>query len=651
MIKLCLPNRLALLGIGVVVVVACLMAPTLCAAPKAAAEPSTQRALEGHYHSVLQVIDAKTTLAASISVSIASLPGVQRALAGGSSTQLRNQLAAMTRALQQQFGVSYVALYSPQNEPLLTLLAPQAAQQQPRSTDAMLVAVNRAYQAKSGIVSLAQGLRVQAATPIFLRETIHLGALVVGIDFRDEWLSALKSNHAVELVLHNLYAGDQSAATQRVKAALAQFPVAAQRETKGNHYYALVGPLMDLQTNIVGAIEIVQPVAQSVTQPVKPPAVAPITPPTKLPSAAVEAKASAAYITPGTIGLAVGLLGLLLASVWRQHAMQVLQRSLAALQTLANAPMNTLAPVKPHGTRIQRQFAHAHNAILETQQRFVDQVINLVRELAVTTNQQSEAATQTHTLLHEQSSGIAELATSIKQMSGSVHDVAHHAAQAARSVQQAHAEAKQGQVVVAQAIAAIDSLSHDVENAAAVIQLLEEDTQNIGTVLEVIRGIAEQTNLLALNAAIEAARAGEQGRGFAVVADEVRTLASRTQQSTQQIRDMIHKLQTDVRDAVAVMEQSSNNTVESVRKAQDTGVSLGQISVSVTNINEQNSQIEQLVEQQHAVAAHMDAQMVHIHALAAQTLQDAGRSVQVCQALQSLSKRADEIVGPLQVSH
>src|SRR5690606_31968978 len=156
--------------------------------------------------------------------------------------------------------------------------------------------------------------------------------------------------------------------------------------------------------------------------------------------------------------------------------------------------------------------------------------------------------------IHNQQTETDQVATAMNEMTATVQEVARNAQQAPDAAHRATNEASAGKRVVSQTIDAIDTLANEVQKAADVIHTLEIDSGNIGGILDVIRGIAEQTNLLALNAAIEAARAGEQGRGFAVVADEVRTLASRTQSSTQEIQQMIEKLQSGARQAVSVME-------------------------------------------------------------------------------------------------
>lgn len=208
----------------------------------------------------------------------------------------------------------------------------------------------------------------------------------------------------------------------------------------------------------------------------------------------------------------------------------------------------------------------------------------------------------------------AELvATAMNEMTSTVAEVAKNTQYAASATQSADKKVLEGEALVEKSVKSIMDLNVDIENAANVITQLESESKEIGVVLDVIRSIAEQTNLLALNAAIEAARAGEQGRGFAVVADEVRTLASKTHKSTEEIRAMIERLQAGVTNAVSTMEKSRSSTQATVIFAKETETILSVIRKAVSEVNNLNLQIATAAEEQSLVSEDINKNVIHIN--------------------------------------
>ncbi len=205
-----------------------------------------------------------------------------------------------------------------------------------------------------------------------------------------------------------------------------------------------------------------------------------------------------------------------------------------------------------------------------------------------------------------------EVAAAMDQMVSAIQEVARNTTEAAQAAQQARERAGCGKQVVDRTIANIDHIAKTVENASNVLEGLQQETENIGKILDVIRDIAEQTNLLALNAAIEAARAGEQGRGFAVVADEVRSLANRTQQSTQEIQAMIERLQEGSQNAVREMENGRNQAKQGVEQVYKAGELLEEINGMVANISDMNTMIAGSIEEQSTVTSEINENIAAI---------------------------------------
>jgi len=258
----------------------------------------------------------------------------------------------------------------------------------------------------------------------------------------------------------------------------------------------------------------------------------------------------------------------------------------------------------------------AFNSMLEKFQDIVGKVNGSATQMSAAAEHLSMITQETTRDLREQNLQTDQVATAINEMSATVQEVARSASEAANAANESNQQANNGQQIVSTAIETMDKLSGEIDQTGTVINKLEEDGVKIGVVLDVIRGIAEQTNLLALNAAIEAARAGEQGRGFAVVADEVRTLASRTQESTQEIQRMIESLQHGTEAAVTAMDASRSQAQAGVEKISAAGDALNIIVSGIAYINDMNTQIANAAEEQSAVSEEINQNVVRISQIA-----------------------------------
>ncbi len=240
-------------------------------------------------------------------------------------------------------------------------------------------------------------------------------------------------------------------------------------------------------------------------------------------------------------------------------------------------------------------------------------------QLAATAEETAAISEQSAESIARQKDQTNMIATAIEEMTATVDEVARSINLTLEEVEKAHTEVSEGSQLLDQNIAAIRHLSDDIDNGATVIENLNENAESIGSVVDVIRGVAEQTNLLALNAAIEAARAGEQGRGFAVVADEVRTLASRAQSSTDEIHNMIEQLQAGAREAVTTMNKSREEAQTSVDSIIKAGEMLGLISTAITNIKDMSHQIASAAEEQAAATQEQNRNINEIAQVAEET--------------------------------
>lgn len=271
-------------------------------------------------------------------------------------------------------------------------------------------------------------------------------------------------------------------------------------------------------------------------------------------------------------------------------------------------------------------------------------VSDVTQQLNNVSDRVASVADSTLQAVMEQRTETDMVASAMNEMSTTVQEVARHATQTAAASQGADDESKAGVLVAEQAIAGIKELITEIASAAQVVQQVEADTESISAVLDVIKSIAEQTNLLALNAAIEAARAGEQGRGFAVVADEVRTLASRTQKSTEEIQNTIERLQQGVKNAVGAMSGAQGRATSGSDCVEKAAHSLHVIAAEVTTINDMNIQIATAAEEQSVVAEEINRNITAISTIADTTSSGATQTAQSSEELVRLSVELRRLV-------
>ena len=287
-------------------------------------------------------------------------------------------------------------------------------------------------------------------------------------------------------------------------------------------------------------------------------------------------------------------------------------------------------------------IAHAYNRLMDEFSSVLDLLDEATGRLRTATETAREVSSNLDQAVREETAEIEQVATAMNEMAATVQEVARNAATTAEATENANQDATTGLAVVDKNRESIESLVREIDHTAHILQRLSEESNNITTMLNSIRSIAEQTNLLALNAAIEAARAGEQGRGFAVVADEVRTLAQRTQDSTTEIEEVVGTLLDRINEAVAAMESGQRQAETSVGHARGVSDALDNIRNAVAKITQMNLQVATATEEQGAVAEEINRNVTNIASLSGNTKACADKVGEAGRVVENLS---EELIG------
>lgn len=624
-------HRIAISFVLMLLVTIAALVPVFLSRFEALIAEAEQRELSSLFENITTAIGSEAQVAERLSALVAGLPPVQQAMAQNDRDALMALVGPGFAQLQTQYGVRQYQFHKAPATSFLRVHEPAKFGDDLASFRQTVVEANNGKRSIRGIESGVAGLGIRGIAPIAYQGR-HVGTVEFGLSFDKSFFEAFKSRYKVDVGLTLATPGDgfkPFASTfadtgllsdiQR-RQALNGEPVHLQVDYQGRALAIYAAPVKDYSGKPIGILELAMDRSH-------------------------YADALSSSRNMALLVAAVALtLGLLLALLVARGIVQPIRRAVEAMRDIAAGD----------GDLTRRLEANGHNEISDLAiafNRFAEKVRTLVSDVALSTSQVAASAEEMSSITEQsnrdvgsQRREIEQVATAMHEMTSTVQEVARNAAQAALSAEAADAEAQLGQGVVRNSIQAIEGLADEVENAAAVIQQLESDSQQISSVLNVIRSIAEQTNLLALNAAIEAARAGEQGRGFAVVADEVRTLASRTQQSTGEIQQMIERLQAGSAQAAAVMQQSQAQARASVIQAQQAGTTLSSITQAVAAISDMNAQIASAAEEQSSVADEISQNVVNINSVADRVAESAGQTATASDELARLAGGQQSLV-------
>lgn len=363
----------------------------------------------------------------------------------------------------------------------------------------------------------------------------------------------------------------------------------------------------------------------------------------------VEAEFKGYLVRFSLIGLAIAVLMAAMVAILIRSITQPLQHSMQAMANIASGEADLTRELDVSGNDELTALGRDFNAFSRKLRKLIGQLSETASSLDQSSDTLERLSEQTHQQSQQQLQQMELVATAVNEVTYAVQEVAKNAEHASNEVGEADKQAGLGQQNIEASLQQIDQLSSTISQAVDVIQSLADETTKIGSVLEVIGSIADQTNLLALNAAIEAARAGEQGRGFAVVADEVRLLAQRTQQSTAEIHTMIERLQKNSGAAVNVIMESNRATQATVEQASQAGESLGQIAQALRNLSGLNASIASATLQQTHVVEDINQNVTQAAGLAQESTNAAQQSSAAGKQLGELAEQLNRLLRQFKV--
>ncbi len=586
------------------------------------------------YENVVASVESEGRLARALSALVAGIPQVQKAFAEKDRETLSAYFLPGFAQLKKAYGVRQFQFHEPPATSFLRVHKPEKFGDDLSAFRFTVIEGNKTKQPIQGLEVGVAGLGVRGLVPVGYQGQ-HVGTVEFGMSFGQAFFDEYNQQHGVNLELYTKRDGklELFASTMKDNGLIPMEtlngiepgkPVFDEGELQGTAVSFYAASVKDYSGKPIGVLVLA-----------------------KDRSLFASAMTTLSTLVTGLGVLSVALIGVLVWLISRSVVKPICEAA-KAMEGIASAEGDLTVRMDESGRDEVSRLSRAYNRFAEKTERMIDSVSQSAGSLSVQIGDFATLAEHTKRGVDKQYEQTTQVATAMTEMSATVHDVAQNTTQTAEAAKEADQQARAGSDVVSLVTRSIDSLAAEVGRAVQTVRSVEQDSDRIGSVLDVIRGIADQTNLLALNAAIEAARAGEQGRGFAVVADEVRTLAKRTQDSTEEIQEMIQSLQSGVQQAVKVMEISQKQAGETVEQASQAHSALDSITRAVDTITQMSSQIATAAEEQSAVAEDINRNIVEITELADSTAKDSANSHTTGE---QMSRQIDQLINLLSQFH